>query len=80
MEQKPAGISSTQLDEWLAELYDLSSRWHALLQLNNDMERILPQCHAKDMMRGKLRKHVRQLAEEMEVKFHDLANRFGDEK
>lgn len=80
MVESPRSISPAKLDEWLAELYDLSARWHALIQLNNDMERILPQCHAKDIMRGKLRGHVRVLADELSNKFFELSERFGQDK
>jgi thiamine kinase-like enzyme len=63
------------LDEWLAELYDLSARMHSLIQLNNDMERLIPQCKAKDMMRGKLRAHVRRAHEELTSMFAEMSDR-----
>lgn len=64
------------LDDILAEMYDISTRFHGLIQLHNDIERKMPNCHAKDMVRGKLRKHVQVADQELQLLIDDMVTRF----
>lgn len=66
------------LDQYLDDLYDLSTRFHAMVTLHNDVERKMPECPAKNMVRGKLRQHVRRIDEELQATLHEMVVRFAE--